>query len=102
MVTALLVKNYQIKLLKKVWCILSVLCTWFNSFSIQVEAHQVNKVLMYENNQKPEPLKRELRNQSRTHENQQLHRWSRSCVIFMTAPQPWIIHAVTRHIDDPE
>ena len=54
MVTALLVKNYQIKLLKKVWCILLVLCTWFNSFSIQLEAHQANKILMCENEQKPE------------------------------------------------
>jgi len=33
---ALLVKNYQI-LFKKVCCILLVLCTWFNSFSIQLE-----------------------------------------------------------------
>jgi len=39
MLTALLVKNYQIKLLKKVWYILLVLCT---SFSIQLEAYQDN------------------------------------------------------------
>ena len=58
MVTALLVKHYQIKLLKKVWCILLVLCTWFNSFSIQLEAHQVNKILIRENDQKPEPRKK--------------------------------------------
>jgi len=42
MVAALLAKNYQIKLLKKVWYILMVLCTWFNSFSIQREAHEDN------------------------------------------------------------
>jgi len=30
MVTALLVKNHQIKLLKEVWYILLVLCTSFN------------------------------------------------------------------------
>jgi len=35
-------KNSQIRLLKKVWCILPVLCTWLNSFSIQLEAHQDN------------------------------------------------------------
>jgi len=35
-------KKYQIKLLKKVWCILLVLRTWFNSFAIQFEAHQDN------------------------------------------------------------
>ena len=51
---ALLVKNYQIKLLNKVWRILLVLCTWFNSFSIQLGAHQVNKILVCDNNQKPE------------------------------------------------
>jgi len=34
MVRALVVKNYQIKLLEKIWYILLVLCTWFNSFSI--------------------------------------------------------------------
>jgi len=45
MVTALLVENYQIKLLKKIWCILLVLCTLFNSFSIQLKAHQVMLVL---------------------------------------------------------
>jgi len=54
MVAALLVKICQMKLLKKVWCILLVLCTLFNSFSIQLEAHQVNKILMCENEQKPE------------------------------------------------
>jgi len=43
MVTALLVKNYLSKLLKKVWFILLVLCTSFNSFSIQLEAHQDNQ-----------------------------------------------------------
>jgi len=42
MVAALLVKDYQIKLLKKAWYILLVLCTWFNSFSIQREGHQDN------------------------------------------------------------
>ena len=40
MARALLVKNYQIKLLKKVCYILLVLCTWFDSFSNQLEAHQ--------------------------------------------------------------
>jgi len=54
MVTALLVENYQIKLLEKIWCILLVLCTLFNSFSIQLEAHQVNKIFMRENDQKSE------------------------------------------------
>ena len=44
MVTALLLENYQIKLLKKISCILLVLCTLFNSFSIQLEAHPVNKI----------------------------------------------------------
>ena len=52
MVAVLLVKTYQIKLLKKVWCILLVLSTWFNSFSIQLEARQVNEMLC-ENDQKP-------------------------------------------------
>jgi len=42
MVKALLAKNYQIKLLKKVWYILLVLCTWLYSFSIHLEAHQDN------------------------------------------------------------
>ena len=41
-------------------------------------------------------------NQSHTHENQQQWRQSRSCVIFTTAPQPWIIHTGAGHIDDPE
>ena len=44
MVTALLVENYQIKLRKKIWWILLVLCTLFNLFSIQLEAHQVNRI----------------------------------------------------------
>jgi len=42
MVPSLLVKNYPIRLLNKVWYILLVLCTWFSSFSIQLEAHQDN------------------------------------------------------------
>jgi len=42
MVRALLVKNYQMELLKKVWCIIVFLCTISNSFSIQLEAHQDN------------------------------------------------------------
>jgi len=43
MVRALLVKNYQIKSLKKVWYILLVLwCTCHNPFSIQLEANQDN------------------------------------------------------------
>jgi len=52
----MLVNNYQIKLLKKVWYILLVLCTWFNSFFIQLEAHQdkQSKILICENEQKPE------------------------------------------------
>jgi len=40
MVRALLVKNYQIKLLKMLWYILLVLCTCFNSVSIQLETQQ--------------------------------------------------------------
>jgi len=42
MVPALLVKNYLIRLLKKVWHILLVLCTWYISCSIQLEAHEDN------------------------------------------------------------
>jgi len=42
MVWALLVKYYQIKLLKKVLYILLVLCTRYNSVSVQCEAHQDN------------------------------------------------------------
>ena len=42
MIRALLVKNYQIKLLKKVWYIPLVLCTCYKSFSIQHGAHQDN------------------------------------------------------------
>jgi len=42
MVRALLVKIYQIQLLKEVWYVLIVLCTWFNSFSIQLETHHGN------------------------------------------------------------
>jgi len=40
MEAALLVKIYQMKLLKSIWCILLVLRTCFNSFSIQLEEHQ--------------------------------------------------------------
>ena len=58
MVTALLVKNYQVKLFKMVWFIFLILCTWFNSFSIQLEAHQVNKILMCEKDHNPEPWKK--------------------------------------------
>jgi len=43
MVTALLVKNNQIKKLKKVRYILLILCAWFTSFSIRHEAHQDNQ-----------------------------------------------------------
>jgi len=49
MVTALLVKNYWIKLLKNVWYIFLVLCTSFSSFSIQLEVEQDSKILMCEN-----------------------------------------------------
>jgi len=41
-VRTLLVKNYRIKLLKDVWYIPLILCTWYNLFSIQLEAHQDN------------------------------------------------------------
>ena len=42
MVRALLVKNYYYTLRKKIWYILLILCTWFSSFSIHLEAHQNN------------------------------------------------------------
>ena len=42
MARALLVENCQMRLLERVWDILLVSCTWFNSFSIQLEAHQNN------------------------------------------------------------
>ena len=42
MVRALIVKNYQMKLLKIVSYVLLVLWTWFSAFSIQLEPHQDN------------------------------------------------------------
>jgi len=42
MVTTLLVKNYQIKLLKSIWYTLLVLCTQFDLFSVQLYENQDN------------------------------------------------------------
>jgi len=53
--TAACKKNYQIKLLQRAWHIFLVLCTRFNSFSTEVRNTETIKILMCENEQKPEP-----------------------------------------------
>jgi len=42
MLRALIVKNYQVNLLKQAWYILSVSCTKYCSFFNQLKAHQDN------------------------------------------------------------
>ena len=74
------------------------------------------KILMCENEQKPElgpePWKRQPRTQSHTHENQELRIWRNvhekkssrvgAVTISRRLPSPEIIHTVADHIDDPE
>jgi len=84
MVTALLVKNYQIKLLKK--------------FGIFSWLKKKNKI--------------ELRSRSHTHENQELRSCShvhekkssgdRAVTFLQRLRSPEIIHTVAKHINDPE
>jgi len=100
MVRALLVKTTRLNYSKKNLHILLVLCTWFNSFSIQTwGTPRQMKILMCEKEQKPEPWKKRAP-ESEPHSwkprapelepcswKEDLRSWS--CVIFTTAPQPW-------------
>jgi len=101
MAAVLLVKNYHINLLKKVWYILLVLCTSFNSFSIQLETHQDNWNI---NVRKRTEAGAGVLAMKKGAPEQEPHLWKpkapelepcsrkeelRSCDIFTTAPQPW-------------
>ena len=68
-------RDYKIKLINNIWYILLVLCTWFNSFSIQLEAHldnqNINVLKRTEAGAGARAMKkRELRSRGHTHENQ--------------------------------
>jgi len=80
---ALLTKKLPDKITYKVWYIIEVWCTWYNSFFIQLEARQDNwKYWCVETNRSwswtRSHEKRKFRSQSHTQENQQLGIWSRS------------------------
>jgi len=55
MVTVLLVKDYQIKLLKKVWYIFLLCVLDLIHFPFKLRHTKTIKILMCENEQKPEP-----------------------------------------------
>ena len=94
MVPALLVKNYPIRLLKKFWHILLVLCTWYISCSIQLEAHEDNwNINVWKRTEAGAGVwamkKRELRSRNHTHENQELQSWSRVHEKKSSGPELW-------------
>jgi len=83
--TAACKKNYQIKLLQRVWHIFLVLCTFHWTWGTPRRI----KILLCENEQKPEPHSWKAKAPELEPCSWKEELGSRSCVIFTTTSQPW-------------